>query len=98
MISWPLLPQLNGRKQWAIVNYFCFGGKQPGSSWHQKTYFLGKGREDRNKRILGTLKGVGVEERGCQQHNEFKVFSVASMGVVKALAVEPPGKGWLKQR
>lgn len=98
MISRPLLPQLNGRKQWATVNYFCFGGKQPGSSWHQKTYFLGKGTEGRNKLILGSLKGVGMEERECQQQHVFKIFSVASMGIVKALSVEPPGKGWLQQR
>lgn len=96
MISRLLLPQLNGRKQWATVNYFCFGGDQSGS-WHQRTYFPGKGTEGRNKLILGTLKGEGMEERGCQQHHVFKIFSVASMEVVKALDVELPGKGWLEQ-
>lgn len=66
-----------------MVNYFCFGERQPGSSWQQKTNFLGEGTEDGNKLTLVILKGVGMGERGGQQHPVFKVLFVAIMGVVR---------------
>lgn len=81
---WATAPSASWKK---TVNYdrlLCFGERQPGSSWHQKTRFLSKGTKDRNKLILGTLKGVEVEEGGCQQYHVFKVVFVAPMGVPKA--------------